>query len=179
MSKNPMITLIVVALVAGLVGGGIGFAAGKMPQFSGASLAANGSAGQFAGTGTAANGQSRGNLRMMGNSQSGTGTNGAGNFMRNGASGQISSIDATSLTVKMADGSSRIVLFSDKTTYENTTKATKDDLKTGAQVRVIGTANADGSVTAANVTLNPAMFVPNGESPAPTQRQTPGQSAGQ
>ena len=102
----------------------------------------------------------------------GNGQGGAGNFMRNGASGQVSSVDSSSMTVKMADGSSRIVLVSDKTTYENTTKAVQTDVKTGMQVRVIGTANADGSVTASNVTLNPVMFAAGQTGQNPGQGQT-------
>lgn len=70
-------------------------------------------------------------------------------------SGEIISSDSGSLTVKMPDGSSKIVMFSDKTEINKAAKGTKDDLKKGERIFVFGTTNADGSVTAQNIQLNP------------------------
>ena len=83
-------------------------------------------------------------------------------------SGSILSMDAKSLTVKLLDGSSKIVLFSDSTAYSNTIKASLSDLKVGSTVAVFGTANSDGSVTATNVQINPMTSRPQG-SPNPAQ----------
>lgn len=69
--------------------------------------------------------------------------------------GEIISSDASSITVKMQDGSSKIVILSDSTTISKSDQATKDDLKTGESVAVFGTQNPDGSVTAQNIQLNP------------------------
>jgi hypothetical protein len=69
--------------------------------------------------------------------------------------GQITSIDANSMTVKMNDGSSTIVLLSGSTNITKAAQGSKDDLKTGAQVMAIGTSNSDGSITAQLVQLNP------------------------
>jgi hypothetical protein len=69
--------------------------------------------------------------------------------------GSILSMDDKSITVKLADGSSKIVLFGDSTTYTNTVDAAKSDLKVGENVAVSGTSNSDGSVTAASVQINP------------------------
>jgi hypothetical protein len=95
-----------------------------------------------------------------------TGQNVAG--ARGGAvNGTILSMDAKSITVKMSDGSTKIVLFSGSTTYSNTATASASDLKVGSEVAVFGAANSDGSVTAANVQINPMSFRPQG-SPSPT-----------
>ncbi len=102
-----------------------------------------------------------------GNFQRFTGT-GRGGGARGGAvQGSILSMDASSITVKLADGSSKIVVLSGSTTYSNTASATQADLKTGSNVAVFGTPNSDGSVTATNVQLNPMMFRPQG-SPSTT-----------
>lgn len=72
-------------------------------------------------------------------------------------SGEIISADEKTITVKLQDGSSKIVLFSDKTAINKADVAVKTDLKAGIKVAVFGTANSDGSVTAQNIQLNPMM----------------------
>jgi hypothetical protein len=67
--------------------------------------------------------------------------------------GEIISLDDKSLTIKSEDGSSKIVLISDTTTYNQETKADKSDITTGKQVTVIGSSNPDGSVTATSVQI--------------------------
>jgi hypothetical protein len=61
------------------------------------------------------------------------------------------------MTVKIADGSSKIVLLGASVTVSKTSDGSKDDLKTGAKVGVFGTDNSDGSVTAQNIQLNPTF----------------------
>ncbi len=88
----------------------------------------------------------------------------AGQFARGGqgangarpVTGQIISSDDKSVTVKMKDGSSKIVLFGNSTAIAKSTAGTKTDLATGTQVMVVGTANSDGSVTATNINIQPA-----------------------
>lgn len=95
-----------------------------------------------------------------------TGANTGARRMGNGqpVSGEILSIDDTSLTVKLVDGSSRIVLLTDKTIFNKTATVEKSELKVGEKVGVFGTNNTDGSVTAQNVQLNPQfrIGVPSG-----------------
>lgn len=79
--------------------------------------------------------------------------------------GEIVSADDNSITVKLVDGSSRIVLFNDKTEINKAEVATKDNLKVGEKVAVFGTSNTDGSVTAQNIQLNPIIKAL--QSPAP------------
>jgi hypothetical protein len=69
--------------------------------------------------------------------------------------GQVLSTSANSLTVKMSDGSTRIVVLSSSTSFVQSTKAALTDIKTGDTVNVVGTANSDGSVTATDVQINP------------------------
>ncbi len=68
--------------------------------------------------------------------------------------GEIISSDDKSITVKLTDGSSKIVLVSEKTTINKASQATKVDLKTGEKVAVFGQQNTDGSVTAQRIQLN-------------------------
>jgi hypothetical protein len=110
----------------------------------------------------------RGNFGANGNFQRFTGNrnNGIGGMMgRGGVTGSIISMDDKSITVKINDGSTKIVLFSDSTTYRNTVDATKSDLKVGSEVAVFGAANSDGSVTATSIQLNPEFF---GMTPLPS-----------
>ncbi|MBI4973704.1 hypothetical protein HZC27_03790 [Candidatus Roizmanbacteria bacterium] len=71
--------------------------------------------------------------------------------------GEIISTDEKTITVKLQDGSSKIVLLSDKTTINKAEVAAKTDLKSGVKVAVFGATNSDGSVTAQNIQLNPLM----------------------
>ena len=70
-------------------------------------------------------------------------------------SGEIISADDKSITVKLQDGSSKIVLLSDKTEINKADQATKADLKVGEKVAAFGQENSDGSVTAQSIQLNP------------------------
>ncbi len=69
--------------------------------------------------------------------------------------GEIISQDENSITVKIQDGSTKIVILGDSTTYSKSQSIEKSELSTGNQVRVFGSANSDGSITAQNVQLNP------------------------
>lgn len=72
--------------------------------------------------------------------------------------GDIVSVDEQGITVKLTDGSTKNVFLSSSTSITKATSAAKADLKTGETVMVFGQTNADGSVTAQNVSLNPQQF---------------------
>jgi hypothetical protein len=76
--------------------------------------------------------------------------------------GDVVAIDDTSLTVKMMDGSSKIVNLTSSTTFNKSSEGTIKDIDTGTKVAVFGTSNSDGSVTAQNVSINPLMRMGNG-----------------
>lgn len=73
-------------------------------------------------------------------------------------SGEIISLDDTSITVKMQDGSSKIVILSDDTNINKSSEGVKSDLKTGETVTAFGTTNSDGSITAQNISIGGGMF---------------------
>lgn len=71
--------------------------------------------------------------------------------------GEILGVDETSMTVKLQDGSSKIIILTGITTYNKSTAAITADIKVGERVMVIGVQNSDGSVTAQDVQLNPVF----------------------
>lgn len=82
-------------------------------------------------------------------------------------SGEITSTDANSITVKMQDGSSKIVLLTDATQINKAEAGAKTELQKGVTVAVFGQTNSDGSVTAQAISLNPMLRGP-ASSPTPT-----------
>ena len=130
--KNLIVGIIVLVLV-----GGASFYGGMKYQQGQALSKENFSAG-----GTF-NGQQRGT------------TTGANSRISNGGmvSGEIISKDDASVNVKLKDGGSKIVFYSESTTYKKTTDGTKEDLVVGKQIMANGTSNSDGSITAKSVQL--------------------------
>lgn len=82
--------------------------------------------------------------------------------------GSVLSIDDKSITIKMNDGSSKIILVDSGTTFSKTSEAQEGDIKVGDNIGVFGTANSDGSITAQNVQINPMFRM---MSPAPSQQK--------
>ena len=67
--------------------------------------------------------------------------------------GEIVSKDDASISLKLQDGGSRIVFFSESTEITQTTPATLDDLSFGMRVSVTGNPNSDGSLTASTIRI--------------------------
>lgn len=134
MKTNNLIIIFAVVLV---IGGGAAFFGGMKYQES-KTPARNG-------------GQNQAQFRQR------TGATGA---VGTAVNGDVLNSDAKTLTVKLTDGSSKIVLLSDKTTVSQATASATTDIKTGQKVAVFGTVNPDGSVTAQNVQINPIQRGP-------------------
>ncbi|NTU46630.1 hypothetical protein HGA88_03305 [Candidatus Roizmanbacteria bacterium] len=135
MKNNAIIIPVVVAVVvgAGAFYGGIKYQQSKVVStFQGAGIQTAGAAGGFQ-RGTA--GRMATGVRPV--------------------IGQIVSSDSESITVKLQDGSSKIVNITDTTKISKTDAATKTDLVTGQTVSAFGSANSDGSVNAQSIQLNP------------------------
>ncbi len=122
---------IVILVLAVIIAGGAGFWAGIKYRIPGVNFQAAGR-GQF--------------------------QRGPGNGFRP-VSGEIISSDDKSITVKLVDGSSKIVIVSESTVINKSAEGARADLKTGEKVAVFGTENADGSVTAQNIQLNPNIRI--------------------
>ncbi len=68
-------------------------------------------------------------------------------------SGEVIAKDEQSLTLKMPDGSSKIIFFSDSIQISKTTEGSIKDIEIGKQIIVSGSKNADGSYTAKTIQL--------------------------
>lgn len=151
MNKNIIWIVLVIVVGAGAFFGGMKYQQSKRTtQFRGV----NGVPGTVQG---GAQGQRQGGQ-------------GAGNRMGfQPVNGDIINSDAQSITVKLADGSSKIVILSDKTVINKASTATKADLTTGQKVAVFGATNTDGSVTAQSIQLNPIVREIPTLTPTPTK----------
>jgi hypothetical protein len=131
-NQNILITLLLVVIFSG-VGffGGTIYQKSKTPTFG----------GRFTNTNRADN-----------NPQNIRGRMGGGQVQ-----GDIISADDKSITVKLPDGSSKIILVSSTTSINKASEGTITDLKVSEKVAAFGTTNQDGSVTAQNIQLNPIM----------------------
>ncbi len=152
MKNNNTVTMVVIGVIALTLGFFGGLQYGNYQRIQ---MMRSGGAQFFTEQGGAGGGFGG---RMMGGQQGAGGNRMMG---RTGGSrpiyGQIVSQDDKSITVKLNDGSSKIVILSVTTSINKASAATVQDLKTGDTVAVFGTTNNDGSVTAQNVQLNPVM----------------------
>lgn len=93
-------------------------------------------------------------LQQMGDIQRGSRANG------DVPTGEIIAKDDTSITMKLRNGGSKIVFFSDATEVVKSATGIKDDLLVGVTVTAIGTQNQDGSISARSIQIRPALTQP-------------------
>lgn len=145
MKENMKKEFIVPVIIAAVVFAGAGFFGGMQYQKS-QKVSFRGGDGNF----------------MMAGGQRGGGTGGQGGQRMMGQGfrpvvGEIISADDKSITVKMDDGSSKIVLISDTTSINKTDPGTKTDLSVGTKVGVFGQDN-NGTITAQNIQIYPQQM---------------------
>lgn len=145
--KNKKIVgaVIAVVLVGAGFGGGYAFAKSQNPARDGFAAGANFQGGQFAARGAVGASSMRG----------------GGNFI----AGEILSKDASGVTIKMQDGSTKIILIGSSAQINKNAVGNMDDLAAGTNVTITGTTNSDGSVTAQAVQIRPAGFNTSSSTP--------------
>jgi len=95
-------------------------------------------------------------FQQMGASAAGAMGGRSGNQAGNNfVTGEIISKDDKSITVKLRDGGSKIIFFSDTTEVDKFTMGSSSDFELGKTVLVTGKTNQDGSITAQSVQLRP------------------------
>ena len=102
-------------------------------------------------------------------SQNGTAIRGRNGFGGGATMGQIISKDATSITVSIPTGGSKIILLDSSTPINKQTAGTLADLTVGTEVSVTGTTNTDGSITAQSVQIRPKMQTNTNPTPSVVQ----------
>ena len=134
--KNNYLIMVAVAIIVGLGGfyGGMKYQESKKPEFV-KNLPEN-----FE--------QMRGQMGHTSNNGSGPTT----------VRGEIISMDDSSVTVKLPDDSSKIVILTNSAAIIKSEEGSIEDLSEGTEVMIIGQTNSDGSVTAQNIQIGTGMF---------------------
>ncbi len=128
-------TLFLILIVAVVVGGGAFYGGMKYAQ----SKVSQGRAQGFSGAGVR---------------NGGLGNGSSGGF----ATGEIISKDEKSVTIKLREGGSKIIFYSDTTEIDKSVTGNSEDLEIGKTVTISGKTNQDGSITAQSIQLRPAVM---------------------
>ncbi len=136
----------IVIIVAIILGGGAFFGGMKYAQNKASHNTIQGQKQRLQQMGTSAGAGMRGGQALQTGGQ-------AGGFV----SGEIMSGDDKSITVKLRDGGSKIIFYSDTTTVDKFVSGDGNDLEVGKTVSVNGKANQDGSIAAQSIQIRPAV----------------------
>ena len=172
----PVIAVVVVAVGVGAFFGGKAAGGGTPSAAEAMKVVSNLTAAQ-----RQALAQSSGGTGTATGAPTGAPTGGFTGTGGNMTSGSIVSSDANSMTIKLTSGSTKIVLFSDSTTISVSKTGSASDLTAGQEVRVSGTTNSDGSITASNIQCGTAAAgatPPAGAAPGDTTGTTSASGTG-
>ncbi|MBI5153100.1 MAG: hypothetical protein HZA36_01435 [Parcubacteria group bacterium] len=128
MNKNVMVGVAILLVGGGAFHGGVKYAENNR---------GNGGGGRGA-FGQMGNGGQRGVAR-------------GGGF----TTGEVISKDDKSITLKLRDGGSKIIFFTESTKVMKNTDGPLKDIETGTQISTTGNANQDGSVNAQSIQILP------------------------
>jgi hypothetical protein len=148
--KPVYVVILAVVVAAAAFWGGMTYEKSKAASFAGA-----GAGGRFAG-------------------RFGGGAAGGGQRMTP-VSGQIVNTGSNTITVKLSDGSSKIVDLTGQTMISKSSKGSASDLTTGQQVTAFGATNSDGSITAQAVNVGNGMMRMRQGGGQPSGSQSSGQ----
>lgn len=144
MDKKVTIAVMVTAIIFGALGFGGGVLTTRATGAAGA--------GRFTGQGIAG-GATRDFVGPDGAAGRGQRMGGGGV-----AVGKITEKDDKSFTVKMPDGSSKVVYYSSTTTFDTVSEGSASDLSVDTTVTAMGTATDSGDITAQRVTIGGSGF---------------------
>jgi len=165
MKKQYLVTVIVAVVVAaGGFFGGMTFqkSSDSLKGLSGQALTTKMQSLGLGSTDTVRGGAFSTNGNFPTNGTFPGGTNGARRFGGGGLNaGQIVSMDSTSITIKLTDGSTKVIYYSGTTAITKTATGTASDLAVGTEISATGTSNSDGSITAQDIRINPNIPNPN------------------
>lgn len=86
------------------------------------------------------------------------GISGRGIAGSNFIGGEVINKDEQSITLKIQDGSSKIIFFSDATAILKTEEGNIEDIDIGQQIVITGQENSDGSYTAQTIQGRESLF---------------------
>jgi pectate lyase len=141
----------IVIAVALVVGGGSFYGGMKYAQ-------SNSSAGRQGGFANLSPEERQARLQQFGQASGSRGMRTMGGS--GSTAGEVLAKDDKSIIVKLRDGGSKIIFFAENTSVMKSVSGIIQDLKVGEQITVNGTANQDGSISAASIQIRPTM--PNG-----------------
>ncbi len=73
------------------------------------------------------------------------------NALGGGVNGEILLKDENTITLKLRDGNSKIIFYSEKTTISKMASSTSEGLMVGDQATISGSSNSDGSINADSI----------------------------
>lgn len=149
--KKILLIIIIIIVSVGVAGGAF-YGGMKYAQSKSSSRFTQ---GDFQNLGNLSPEERQQRLQQMG--VAGVGVRGGSAGSSDFASGEIIAKDDKSITVKLRDGGSKIIFYSDTTELSKFASVIPGDLEIGKTVSISGKTNQDGSITAQSIQIRPEM----------------------